>query len=298
MKQVVVLSGKGGTGKTSVTAALVERAAREEPVVLVDADADAANLGLLLDPETVEEIPFHGAKRAVVDPDLCMGCGACASACRFGAIRIGTPAVIDPVACEGCGACSLECFTLAIRMETPQSGREIRATTPYGDLLHGDLEPGQENSGKLVAALRRTALARAEMNEARWILIDGPPGIGCPAIAASTGADAALLVTEPSASALSDLGRVLGMVRHFDLPAMACLNKADLHPASAERIRRFLAAEGVPLVAEIPFTRAMGEAIDERRPASAGDDPLLRSLFTDLWHEVRCQIDPVVPACP
>lgn len=291
MKQIVVLSGKGGTGKTSVAAALADLASRGRRVVLVDADADAANLGLLLDPKLRDVVPFYGAEVAVVDPELCLGCGACADVCRFDAISPGQPCTVDATACEGCHACALECSEDAIQMERVRAGSQQHSQTRYGPLFHGDLLPGQESTGKLVAALRQAAAQRARETPTDLILIDGPPGIGCPAIAASTGTDFALLVTEPSLSALHDLERILGMVWHFQIPALACLNKADLHAGLARKIRDFLEEQGVPLLGEIPFHLGLEEAVERGCPVTKLGESVLDRVFADLWLGVRRALD-------
>ncbi len=290
MKRIVVLSGKGGTGKTSIVAALAARAARELRLVLVDADADAANLGLLLAPTLDDRLPFFGSDVAVVDPERCLACGGCMSVCRPRAIRIdsGTGrARVDPIACEGCGACVLECPFEAVSLEPCQAGWERHHTTVCGRLFDGDLLPGQENSGKLVAVLRQAAEGAAERADADWLLVDGPPGIGCPVIAAATGTDLALLVTEPSLSALHDLERILQTVRHFGIPALAVLNKADLHGGVADRIRRFLAQADVPLIASIPFLDVAQEAVEAGRPLLGAGEPELDAAFEKIFDATR-----------
>ena len=291
MKQLVVLSGKGGTGKTSTTAALADLAAHERRVVLVDADADAANLALLFECETVEEKPFLGSALARIDPAECLACGSCYDVCRFDAVRPGDPFTIDPTACEGCGACRLACPSRAITMELNRAGSEIQASTRLGPLFYGDLLPGQENSGKLVAAVRGAGKRVAEETGADLVLIDGPPGIGCPVIAASTGVDLALLVTEPSLSALHDLERVLDTLEHFGVPAVACINKANLHAGLAARIRSFLRRRGVPCVGEIPFHPVMRDAVLRRLPATAMGDEDLTSRLHGIWTGVREALD-------
>jgi MinD superfamily P-loop ATPase len=287
MKQLVVLSGKGGTGKTSVAAALADLAARELGVVLVDADADAANLGLLLENETVETRPFPGSDVARIDGDLCLACGGCFDVCRFGAVVPGDPFSIDATACEGCAACALECPAAAIRMEPTRAGSEIHARTRLGPLFHGDLLPGQENTGKLVAALRSAGTQAARETGAELVLVDGPPGIGCPVLAACTGADLALLVTEPSLAAHHDLERILETLAHLSIPAVVCLNKADLHPGLAARVRSFLRRRGLPLVGEIPYHPVMRDAVARRLPPTAMGDEALQALLAGIWVRVR-----------
>jgi len=287
MKQLVVLSGKGGTGKTSIAAALADLAARALRVVLVDADADAANLGLVFDHTETSVRPFFGVDVAVLDPDLCMRCGCCSDACRFGAVLLGDPFSIDGTACEGCGACALACPTEAIRIEPHRAGSAICASTRLGPLLYGDLYPGQESTGKLVAALRDAGSRAGRETAADLVLVDGPPGTGCPVLAASTGVDLALLVTEPSLSALQDLERVLDTLQHFGTPAVACINKADLHAGLAARIRSFLRRRDVPLVGEISFEPAMRDAVERRVPATTVGDEVLTRNLERIWRRVR-----------
>jgi len=191
------------------------------PVCLVDADVDAANLGALLGGTREEEHPFSAGELAVVDPSSCAGCGLCAESCRFEAIRPGEPFRIDPIACEGCWACFYGCPSEAIEMRPQQAGWWYRSSTRFGPLSHARLLPGRDNSGKLASAVRDAGVRWAEQNGIELVLIDGPPGIGCPVIAAGSGADLALLVAEPTVSGLSDLERALGITAHLEVPAAA-----------------------------------------------------------------------------
>ncbi|MBC7223603.1 MAG: ATP-binding protein, partial [Anaerolineae bacterium] len=224
MKQLVILSGKGGTGKTTVAAALGHLASQELSLVLADADVDAANLELVLSPRKLEEHAFMGGQLATIDPQACTACGACADACRFDAVLPGEEAYrIDASACEGCAACFYQCPTGAIRMEEQQAGLWFRSETRFGPLFHAHLFAGQENSGKLVTLVKQQARLLA-LDEGRdLVLVDGPPGIGCPVIASLAGADLALLVVEPTVAGVHDLERALGTARHFGVPALVCL---------------------------------------------------------------------------
>jgi MinD superfamily P-loop ATPase len=220
VKQLVVLSGKGGTGKTTVAAALAHLASQETDIVLVDADVDAANLELVLSPELQEETAFFSSKVASIDPELCVGCGTCADVCRFDAVLVpesdddsNQAYAVDDVACEGCAVCYYQCPSEAINMEEPQDGLWFRSDTAFGPLLHAHLFAGQENSGKLVAEVRDRARRLASAGGQPFVIIDGPPGIGCPVIAAATGVNLVLVVVEPTVSGIHDLERILGAPR-------------------------------------------------------------------------------------
>ena len=286
MKTVVVLSGKGGTGKTSVTASLAELFSRSAvPLVLADTDVDAANLPLLLRPEPVEEHPFEGGEVAVVDPDLCDGCSLCHTHCRFGAISM----VADPgnrltarilPSCEGCAVCSVVCPQEAITMHTRTTGRWSVGRTRLGTLVHGSLEPGGENSGKLVTQVRREAEARARSEGASLVLVDGPPGTGCPVIAAMSGADLALAVTEPTRSARADLERLLDLARHFGVEAGVVLNKATLSPDEARAIEETSGRYGVALLGRIPYDESIPRGLPFGRTAVQCGPRLARALAT------------------
>ncbi|MBN2391561.1 MAG: ATP-binding protein [Anaerolineae bacterium] len=282
MKQLVILSGKGGTGKTTVTAALTHLAAQDHQIVLADADVDAANLGLVLSPVTQETHDFTGGRIAVVDATHCIACGRCAEVCRFDAVRVrtrlGDTYSVDPIACEGCAACFYECPADAISMQAQRAGQWFVATTRYGPLYHAHLFAGQENSGKLVTLVKQMARLRAFDNEADLLLVDGPPGIGCAVIAALSGADLALIVTEPTVSGAHDLERVLELAAHFNIPATVLLNKADLSPVQAEAITTYCAANGIPLVGSLPYDPTITDAMVRGEPVTAGDGPAAEAL--------------------
>ena len=242
MKQVVILSGKGGTGKTSLCAAFAHLGSRPEVLerpVLADADVDAANLGLVLMPEPAEPQEFWGGSLAVIDADRCTGCGACIAVCRYYAILPDTahpPALlVDPVACDGCAACVYACPEDAVRMEPQQEGNWFHSKTPFGDLFHAELFPGRENSGKLVTLVKQQARLWAEDTHSPLVVIDGPPGIGCPVISACAGSDLGLIVAEPGVAGQHDLKRILGTLQHFRVPAAICINKADISPEGPPR---------------------------------------------------------------
>jgi len=295
MRQLVVLSGKGGTGKTSFTAAL----ARLAPGVLVaDADVDAPNLHLLLqsrsERDQVREFP--GGLEVELDTDACNGCGECARVCRFDAVELQGVGVdarprFDPFACEGCGFCARVCPTGAIAMRRRVAGTIHVSDTRCGPLVRAELRVAEENSGRLVAEVRRLAAEVAADAGRDLILVDGPPGVGCPAIASLSGADAVLLVTEPTAAGLADLERVVELAAHFDVPTAVVLNKADLFPPADAAVAELCARRGLTYLGGVPYdpafhaaARAGATVVDVGSPALAGR--LLR-----LWEDVRAFLD-------
>jgi MinD superfamily P-loop ATPase len=265
MRQLVVLSGKGGTGKTSVTAAFADLAQHVSPwagIVLTDADVDAANLALVLDPMDIKQEQFWGGKVARINQEACTHCGVCLDVCRFDAIQSDSGVTsVDPLACEGCAACFFACPREAVVMERQIAGVWYRSDTPYGPLLHAALRPAQENSGKLVTVLRDLARLEAVDITGPLFLNDGPPGIGCPVIAAVTGADLALIVIEPSIAGIHDLRRIVETTRHFQVSSVVCINKADINSSCVEQIEAECVAMDIEIVGRIPFdlhvTRAM-----------------------------------------
>lgn len=288
LKQLVVISGKGGTGKTSVVAALARLAAEDGPVITADCDVEAANLALILPGADGSGEPFMAGRRAQVDPDLCVGCGQCVDHCRFDAISLDASRGISTVAelaCEGCGVCELVCTTGAISHRDNQAGWTLKRNTPSGPLVHASLGVAQESSGKLVAAVRMQAKEAAAQAGVDLVIVDGPPGIGCPVHAAVTGCDLCLVVTEPTAAGEHDLERVLELVAHFRIPAAVLINKADVAPAVADRIAAMVERRSVPLVGTIPF------AVDIARSLAEGvlpfDLPAFATPMVQAWQTVR-----------
>jgi MinD superfamily P-loop ATPase len=255
MKEVVILSGKGGTGKTSIVGSF---AALAKNKVLVDCDVDAADLHLVLQPAAREKHEFWSGQAASIDKEKCTRCGLCQEQCRFAAIKDFS---VDTISCEGCGFCFLLCPAEAITMKENMAGHWFISDTRYGTLVHARLGIARENSGKLVALVRQRARTMAEKEEANYIISDGPPGIGCPVISSLSGANLALLVTEPTLSGIHDLGRVLGVCHHFGVPALVCINKCDINEDNTRRIEKFCQGQGVEVAARIPFDRAVTEAM-------------------------------------
>ena len=281
--QLVVLSGKGGTGKTTVAAALAHLASGEMPLVLADADVDAANLELVLDPIRQETHDFWSGRVAIIDPGACIACGRCAEVCRFEAIIAGDPYQVDPLGCEGCATCFYQCPVEAIEMQEQHAGRWFRSATRFGPLFHAHLFAGRENSGKLVTTVKQQANVYALDTQASLLLIDGPPGIGCPVISASVGTDLALLVAEPTVSGAHDLERVLATTEHFGVPALVVINKADLNPARSDQIVAYCSERGIEVVGRIPYDTAVTEAMVAGQPVTAFADGAVSLALREVW---------------
>lgn len=257
MQEITIVSGKGGTGKTSLSAAF---ALLGGPLVAADCDVDASNLPLVLSPQVHETEVFHGSHLAAIRQDDCLRCGACLARCRFGAVRAeggaGGEATfeIDPLLCEGCGVCAAFCPVDAIDFDEAPTGSLFTADSRAGRMAYARLKAGAENSGKLVSRVRERARELAEESHVDRILIDGPPGIGCPAIASLTGATLAVVVTEPTVAGEHDLERVLGLAKHFGVPAAVCVNKWDLNAEAAERIEAGALASGAALAGRVRYS--------------------------------------------
>jgi len=299
MKQLVILSGKGGTGKTSLAAAFAHLAHDgSTPIraVLADADVDAANLELVLDPNRLETHDFIGGSLAVIDPQLCRACGNCEIACRFDAILPGVTYDVDLIACEGCAACVYQCPEEAIHMEAQVAGQWHRSDSRYGPLFHADLKPAQENSGKLVTLVKQQARLAAMDGNYPLLIVDGPPGIGCPVISSLSGAGLALMVAEPTASGVHDMQRILETAAHFCVPAMVCVNKADLYPEGAARIESFCRERGLEMIGRIPFDETVGAAMKVGEPVTAfrSGAPAAEAI-RQVWEAVTRRLEAMEP---
>jgi len=282
VKQLTILSGKGGTGKTTITACF---AALSENAVFADCDVDASNLHLLLNPEVKETVEFKGLKQAVIDPEKCTRCGHCVELCRFDAIEEYR---VNPIHCEGCKVCVVNCPAEAIDFVDRVCGHAYISETRYGPMSHARLTPGMENSGKLVTLVRQNAQRLAEENSCDLVLVDGPPGIGCPAIASLSNVEASLIVVEPTLSGIHDLKRALELLRHFEVEPLVCVNKHDLNTENTDEITGFCEENGIAMVGCVPFdpevTKAMvqGEPVVEYRPES-----LASAAIRKAWAETR-----------
>jgi MinD superfamily P-loop ATPase len=296
MKQLVILSGKGGTGKTSLAAAfahLAHSGPNPQRAVLADADVDAANLELVLRPLRLETHDFMGGAVAVIDPQLCQGCGICEQVCRFDAIQSASNDYrVDPIACDGCAACVYQCPEDAIQMQPRLAGQWARSESRYGPLFHADLYPAQENSGKLVTVVKQNARLLAMDTDCPLVIVDGPPGIGCPVISAAAGAHLALVVTEPSAAGIHDLERALQTTAHFRIPALVVINKADIYPAGATQIETICAELGVEIIGRIPFDSTVTTAMINGEPVTAyqPESPASRAMAA-IWSKVAARLD-------
>ena len=259
MHEILVISGKGGTGKTSLTAAFAHISMQ---AVICDLDVDAPDLHLILRPEESETVPFVSGVKARIRTRLCDGCGTCANMCRFGAVeKDGSYFHMDSIRCEGCGVCVRFCPADAIDLFPKTCGHWALSETRFGPLAHAQLYPGEENSGKLVALLRQEARKIAESRGWNILLSDGPPGIGCPVISSISGIDLAVIVTEPTPSGKHDLHRVVELCRYFNVPAAVIVNKSNLNTVNTKKIRSFCSESGLPILAILPHDSVFIDAL-------------------------------------
>ncbi len=280
-KEITILSGKGGTGKTSVTASLAVLA---KNAVLTDCDVDAPDLHMLLNPEVLETQEFKASRVATIDHDICVQCKKCEEHCRYGAI---TNQVVDPILCEGCGVCVYVCPLAAIKLEKRVSGQAYISKTKYGLMSHALLNPGEENSGKLVALVRKNAKTIAEKNKRDLIINDGPPGIGCPVIASVGGVDLGVIVVEPTLSGIHDMKRALDLLSHFKIPALVCVNKYDLNMENSSTIEEFCKTNGIEVVGKIPFDSIVTEAMVAANPViEYAPESSVSKAIKQLWKNI------------
>lgn len=306
MKEIVVISGKGGTGKTSLTAAFATLAAKGGKAVFADCDVDAADLHLVFLPVIRERNAFLSGHVAHVDPRRCLSsgeaesCSKCLDLCRFGAIRhsFKSGCEIDEGACEGCGVCVRFCPAKAIDFAERRCGEWYVSDTRFGTLVHAALDTRAENSGKLVTTVRKAARRIAEERQADWIIVDGSPGTGCPVIASITGADAVVIVTEPTVSGRHDLERVAGLARHFTIPFSVVVNKSDINPALAEETESWCVRNGIPFLGMIPYDRAVTKAqirgrsvieyLEAAVPEQNACENNIPAIIAGIWEKI-CQ---------
>ncbi len=289
MRQIVILSGKGGTGKTSFAASFVHLAARDHKIVIADADVDASNLDLVLSPTVLETHDFSSGVVARILPEECISCDVCVQVCRFDAIEvIDGVYTVDPIACDGCAACFYQCPVEAIVLDTPVVGRWFKSNTRFGPMVHAHLFAGQENSGKLVTLVKQQARLIALDESRDYVIVDGPPGIGCPVISAVSGAHAALIVVEPTVSGVHDLERALKTTKHFSVPSLVAVNKFDINPRRAEEIEEFCRENGVTVAGRVPFDTVVTEAMVHGLPVTEyAPDSAVSAEIERVWRGVR-----------
>jgi len=298
MKQIAILSGKGGSGKTSICAALIDLISQNHSLSMVDADVDTANLNLLIPCTEQTEQSFQGGKKAIIAQESCIRCGICLKYCRFHAVHrtlddsgLNPRFSIDLLACEGCAVCAQQCPSSAISMHPTQDGVWYRSSSEYGECFHAHLFAGHENSGKLVSTIISAARRYVQNSAVDLILVDGPPGIGCPVIAVCNQSDLALIVTEPTPSGIHDMQRILDTIRYFDLPAFLIINKFDLHLQNTEQILEQCEREDVPVLGQTPFDPQFNEAILHAQPITryAADSPSNQAIHA-IWQQLKSQV--------
>ena len=283
MKQVLIISGKGGTGKTILTGAF---AALVQNKIMVDCDVDAADLHLLLAPSIKERNIFRSGKTAVIHKDQCAQCRICIQLCRYHAIS--EDFTVDPIACEGCSFCTHVCPAEAIDMQENVSGEWYISDTRFGPFVHARLGIAEENSGKLVSLVRRQAQEIAEKQKYDYVIIDGPPGIGCPVIASLSGIDCALVITEPTLSGLHDAKRVIEVAQHFKVPVRLVINKYTLNLEMTERIEAYGAKNNIAVIGKIPFDKKIVESMVSGKSVIEYSNGTYRELISDIWEKLTC----------
>jgi MinD superfamily P-loop ATPase len=281
IRQLAIVSGKGGTGKTTIAAAFASLAKNK---VMVDCDVDAADLHLLLKPRVVFQEKYFGGRSPHVDLRKCNQCGLCTEVCRFNAIDNG---VVNTLSCEGCGFCSHICPENAITMREAFSGDWFVSETPYGPFAHARLGIGEENSGKLVTVVRKKAVEIAKEKKLDLILIDGPPGIGCPVTASMTGVNLVLAITEPTLSGIHDLERILKLSDHFKIPSMVCINKFDINLKNSGQIASYCEGNGSRIIGQIPYEPKVVEALVQRKTVMEYPCNEVQGIVHQMWGEVR-----------
>jgi len=281
VKEVTILSGKGGTGKTSVAASLASLAQNK---AMVDCDVDAADLYLLLKPTSRQKQEFRSGEKAVISEDKCTGCGLCREVCRFEAIS--SEYKVDPISCDGCRFCYNLCPADAITMQQSLSGHWFTSETRYGPLVHARLGVAQENSGKLVALVRQEAKRIAEQRGLDYIISDGPPGTGCPVISSLSGVNLAVIVTEPTLSGIHDLKRVIGVCQHFAVPVIVCINKYDINSENSHQIENYCQTQNIEVAARIPFDTLVTKSLVRRIPVVEYSRNRVGREIEKLWQVV------------
>jgi MinD superfamily P-loop ATPase len=282
MKQLVIISGKGGTGKTTLAASFCVLASG---CVIADCDVDAADMHILLHPETLASSDFYGGKTAVINPSVCVSCGRCVEICRFGAISKNFK--VDLYSCEGCGFCAMVCPVKAVEMKERFSGKWFFSKTPYGPLLHARLEPGSENSGKLVSKIKKEAIETATRENKDIIIIDGPPGTGCPLMASLSGADLAVIITEPTLSGIHDMKRVFETAVLLKISCAVIVNKWDINAENSWEIEKYCFDNGIKLLGRIPFDKSAEKAIEDMEPLVKNTNSPAAKEIEKIWNKIQ-----------
>lgn len=277
--KIVVLSGKGGTGKTTIAISLTELI---EDVVPVDCDVDAANMYMYFKGSTIEEKPFLGNRVAFVDEELCTQCGVCDSYCKFDSIESGK---VNHLTCEGCGVCKLVCPNDAIELKEIKSANLYVTDINRGVVISSKMEVGSEGSGLLISELKK--LAKKHTTKKDITIIDGSPGIGCPVISSITGCDMALLVVEPTKSGLKDFLRINELCAHFQIPALVCINKYDLNEEISKEIEDYCKNNTIKIVGRIPFDTMVVDSINDLKPIVSYKDSIANKAIRELWGEIE-----------
>lgn len=285
MRQLTIISGKGGTGKTTVAASLATLA---EDAVLADCDVDAPDLHLILQPKIEKEEKFFGSKLAIKDDEKCTSCGLCRENCRFDAFTENLDVIEER--CEGCGVCEYVCPQDAISLVERESGLVYISSTRFGPMSHAKLGAGEEASGKLVDVVRKNARELATGSH-DLIIIDGPPGIGCPAIASITGVDAILLVSEPTDSGIHGMKRAIGLANHFDIPAFVCVNKSDLNEEKTGEIEEYCQRNGIPLVGKLPYDDVTTEAMIRGKTVVEFSEGDFSENLRNIWERIKKELE-------
>lgn len=287
MKEIVVISGKGGTGKTSITASFAYLGGKD--IVVADCDVDAADMHLLMKPDFAKSEDFYSGEIAIINQDICTACGECTVVCRFDAIPvINNQYIVQPLDCEGCGYCARICPVEAIKMEVQNVGRWYISNTRVGNILvHAKLGIGAENSGKLVAKVKNEAKQIAKENNKDFIIIDGSPGIGCPVVSSLSGANFVVLVTEPTVSGLHDLKRVYELVKKFKIKAGCIINKSDINPQVSGEIEEFLNKENIIHFSNLPYDEAFTNAMTNGQTIVEYGHNNLTAILTDSWNMIK-----------
>ncbi|OHW63412.1 NADH-dependent phenylglyoxylate dehydrogenase subunit delta [Andreesenia angusta] len=281
--EIVVLSGKGGTGKTTVAIALSELM---DKVTRVDCDVDAANMYMYYEGKLVEKKPYMGNLVAFVDYDKCNRCGLCTGYCEFDSIEIGD---VDKMTCEGCGVCAIVCPQKAIELKPIKTAEMTVREVHNGKIVSAEMHIGSEGSGKLIAKLKK--LAKEHTKEGEDIIIDGSPGIGCPVISSVTGSDLALMVVEPTKSGLSDYLRVQDLCDHFDIQTMVCINKYDINLEISNEIEAFCKRNDIALVGKIPFDDTVLKSIEELKPLVQYPESSAAKAVVEMWENIKRKLE-------